>query len=182
MFLLPVRGFLYLITEKQRRKAIQKSCVSIKATDMLASLKLLYAIFMFPITLLGFCLVLLSTAILIFHFSFVSALKFTLAFGIILPLYFYLAVGWYDNLVYNGRIFIVRMKYFKIQRQKGLNKLRSLEKLRYEIKVDIDNIISKYEDSLLSEDLQSRIIERRKSEFGIEAKLDQLSNIIEHLS
>lgn len=178
MVYLPVKLLIYLVTNAQREKAVRTCYVSIKATDMIASYKVLYTAAIFPLYLLAFCVTFFLTSYFLLHVYLLNAIKLTILFGIILPVYFYLAVRWFDELMYNGRMFLLRIKYFKFYRKRGLRKLRELEQLRHEIVTSIHDIIDKYEKNILAEDVSSRIISRRKSEPNFEAKLDQISHII----
>ena len=155
--------------------------VSVKATDVVATYKMLYLVVIVPICLSLYNLLFLLLMMFKYDYHFGAAFKLTIWFSIIFPVYLYYSIRWSDKLLLYMRRSYLRFKYFVFYKETGKTKLKELMTTRLFLQKKIRNLIDYYQDSLLKEETEKRVIRRRDSETNIDDKIDKMIKTVNNL-
>lgn len=161
LFLVPIRLILSKEAEKKRQKALSSSYVKVRATDVMATWKIILSIVLIPAFLIIWviCFFIFSK----YLFKSESPFFYTFMFFLLFPIYLYFSVYMFDgierslNILYARIVNIILTKIDKKDRIKELRgQAEAIEKQL--VKVIKDNI------PILHEELKELVVKRMELE------------------
>eukprot|EP00347_Sterkiella_histriomuscorum_P005857 403355010 len=153
IMLAPIATGISIYAEKERKKALAGSDVKVKATDVMASVKVLLTLIFYPFYCFGFTITFYWMCINYFEMRKTTSFELSILFFILFPIYAVLCVRSSDGIMRHYKAMTSRILAFFYT-----DKIHDLQIMRKELKKKVKGIVNDFGPQLFKNFDQLRLI------------------------